>query len=88
MSYYVTTKKDVLTAKERMQFNRIKRIVDEHDGLISDIWSNLDHKVTDTLDCGIEMSNFEGALVDFIFGWVMGEKMNDIEARMKDMQES
>jgi len=88
MSYYVTTKKDVLTTKERMQFNRIKRIVDEHDGLISDIWSNLGHGVTDTLECGIEMSNFEDDLVNFIFRWVMGEKMNDIEARIKDMQES
>jgi len=84
MSYYITTKTDVLTAQQREQYNRIKKIVHLHEQLIDDVWVNLDHDVTDTIDGDSnEAGNFEGDLIDFIFGWVMGEKMNDIESKMR-----
>ena len=81
MNYYETYKEDLLTKEQRMQFDRIIDVVDEHDGsFIGDIWDALDHNVTDTLDDdGTEMNNFRDDLVNFIFGWVMGEKMPDIK---------
>lgn len=82
MNFYITKKTDVLTPAQREQYNRIKQVVDDHDELVSDIWDNLDHDVTDTLPCGTESSNFESDLIDFIFGWVMGEKMNDIQNKL------
>lgn len=78
---YETYKKDLLTKEQRMQFNRIIDVVDKHDdAFIADIWDTLDHNVTDTLDDdGTEMMNFRDDLVNFVFGWVMGEKMPDIK---------
>ena len=81
MNYYKAYKKDLLTKEQRMQFDRIMDVVDEHDdSFIGDIWDTLDHNVTDTLDDdGTEMMNFRDDLVNFVFGWVMGEKMPDIK---------
>ena len=80
MSYYEYTKTDLLTKEQRMQFDRIMDVVDENDEFVGDIWDTLDHDVTDTLDDdGTEMNNFRDDLVNFIFGWVMGEKMPDIK---------
>lgn len=80
MSYYVTTKTDLLTKGQRMQFTRIVDVIDEADDFLNDIWNTLDHYVTDTLDDdGTEMNNFREDLKTFIFGWVMGEKMPDIK---------
>ena len=81
MNYYETYKEDPLTKEQRMQFERIMDVVDEQDeSFIGDIWDTLDHDVTDTLDDdGTEMENFRGALAEFCFGWVMGEKMPDIK---------
>jgi len=82
MSYYVTTTKDLLTKGQRMQLNRIADVIDEAEDFLNDIWSTLDHIVTDTLeDDGTEMENFRVDLAEFIFGWVMGEKMVEIEAK-------
>lgn len=87
MNYYVTTKTDVLTTRQRTQYNRIRKVVDKHEQLIDDVWANLDHEVTDTIDGDSnEAGNFEGDLIDFIFGWVMGEKMLDIDSKMKYIQ--
>lgn len=84
MSYYVTTTKDLLTKEQRMQLTRIVDVLDEADDLLNDIWNTLDHDVTDTLDDdGTEMENFRGDLAEFIFGWVMGEKMVEIDAKMR-----
>lgn len=83
MSYYVTTKTDILTKGQRMQYDRIVDVVNEADDFLNDIWNTLDHYVTDTLDDdGTEMENFRGDLAEFIFGWVMGEKMVEIDAKM------
>jgi len=80
MNYYETYKKDLLAKEQRMQFDRIMDVVDEHDEFVGDIWDSLDHNVTDTLDDdGTEMNNFRDDLVNFVFGWVMGEKMPDIK---------
>jgi len=78
MNYYETYKEDLLTKEQRMQFQRIIDVVDEHDeSFVSDIWDTLDHDVTDTLDDdGTEMNNFRDDLRTFIFEWVMGEKLN------------
>ena len=84
MSYYEYTKTDLLTKEQRMQFNRIVDVIDEHADFVSDVWDTLDHDVTDTLDDdGTEMNNFQDDLITFIFGWVMGEKYNEIEAKIK-----
>ena len=80
MNYYETYKEDLLTKEQRMQFERIVDVVEENDDFVGDIWDTLDHDVTDTLDDdGTEMNNFRGDLVNFIFEWVMGEKMPDIK---------
>jgi len=80
MSYYEYTKKDLLTKEQRMQYERIVDVVEENDDFVGDIWDTLDHNVTDTLDDdGTEMENFRGDLMNFIFGWVMGENMPDIK---------
>ena len=80
MSYYEYTKKDLLTKEQRMQYERIVDVIEENDDLVGDIWDTLDHDVTDTLDDdGTEMNNFRDDLKTFIFGWVMGEKMPDID---------
>jgi len=48
------------------------------------LWGLLNHNVTDTLDDdGTEMENFRVDLAQFCFGWVMGEKHNEIEAKMR-----
>lgn len=61
-----------------MQYNRIVDVVEENDEFVGDIWDTLDHDVTDTLDDdGTEMENFRSDLMNFIFGWVMGENMPD-----------
>ena len=81
MNYYETYKEDLLTKEQRMQFNRISDVVNEAGEFLHDIWDTLDHDVTDTLDDdGAEMYNFQDDLKTFIFGWVMGEKMVEIEA--------
>ena len=68
-----------------MQFNRIEGVVNGADDFLNDIWNTLDHDVTDTLDDdGTEMYNFQDDLKTFIFGWVMGEKYNEIEAKIKE----
>ena len=80
MSYYEYTKTDLLTKEQRMQYDRIVDVVEENDDFVGDIWDTLDHNVTDTLDDdGTEMNNFRDDLKNFIFGWVMGEKMPDIK---------
>lgn len=80
MNYYETATKDLLTKEQRMQYDRIVDVIEENDDLLGDIWSTLDHNVTDTLDDdGTEMNNFRDDLVNFVFGWVMGEKMPDIK---------
>lgn len=72
MNYYKITK------EQRMQYDRINDVVEEAEDFINDIWSTLDHDVTDTLDDdGTEASNFQDNLTTFIFEWVMGEKMPD-----------
>lgn len=80
MNYYETATKDLLTKEQRMQYDRIVDVIEENDDLLGDIWDTLDHNVTDTLDDdGTEMNNFRDDLVNFVFGWVMGEKMPDIK---------
>jgi len=75
MSYYEYTKTDLLTKEQRMQYDRIDDVIEEAN-LANDIWNTLDHDVTDTLDDdGTEMDNFRGALAEFCFRWVMGEKL-------------
>lgn len=81
MSYYVTTKTDLLTKEQRMQYDRIADVVNEAGEFLHDIWDTLDHDVTDTLDDdGTEMYNLQDELKTFIFEWVMGEKMVEIES--------
>jgi hypothetical protein len=75
MSYYEYTKTDLLTPKQRKQFNAIDEMSLDSD-FVDRLWLLLDHDVTDTLDDdGTEMENFRGALAEFCFGWVMGEKL-------------
>lgn len=84
MNYYVTTTKDLLNKEQRMQYERIVDVVEENDEFVGDIWDTLDHNVTDTLDDdGTEMNNFRDDLMNFIFGWVMGEKHIEIEAKAR-----
>lgn len=74
----------MLSKEQRKQYQRISDVLEEHEELVGDIWDALDHDVTDTLpDDGTEMENFVNDLKTFVFGWVMGEKMNGIEARIR-----
>jgi len=83
MNYYVTTKTDLLTPEQRQQFERIEGLCTDHD-FVFILWGLLNHNVTDTLDDdGTEMQNFRVDLAQFCFGWVMGEKYNEIEAKMR-----
>ena len=77
MSYYVTTKKDLLTPEQRKQFDLITDWVEQ--ARVDVLWRQVDHNVTDTLESDMhELGNFEDDLERFIFGWLMGEKMNAI----------
>jgi len=83
MNYYVTTTTDLLTPEQRQQFESIEDLCREHD-FVFILWGLLNHNVTDTLDDdGTEMENFRVDLAQFCFGWVMGEKHNEIEAKMR-----
>jgi hypothetical protein len=83
MNYYVTTTTDLLTPEQRKQFNDIMEHCQDSD-FVNRLWNYLDHNVTDTLDDdGTEMENFKSDLADFCFGWVMGEKHNEIEAKAR-----
>jgi succinate dehydrogenase flavin-adding protein (antitoxin of CptAB toxin-antitoxin module) len=82
MNYYVTTKTDLLTPEQRKQFNDIIEHCQDSD-FVDRLWDYLDHNVTDTLDDdGTERQNFRDDLAQFCFGWVMGEKHTEIEAKM------
>lgn len=84
MSFYEYTKTDLLTPEQRKQFEAIDEWCLDSD-FVHRLWCLLDHDVTDTLDDdGTEMENFRGALAEFCFGWVMGEKYNEIEAKIKE----
>jgi hypothetical protein len=83
MDYYVTTTTDLLTPKQRKQFNDIVEHCQDSD-FVRHLWNCLDHKVTDTLDGDMnEQENFRDDLAQFCFGWVMGEKHNEIEAKAR-----
>ena len=78
MSYYKATTKDLLTEKQREQFDLIADWVEQ--ARVDVLWRMIDHNVTDTLESDMnELGNFEGALEEFVFGWLMGEKMNEIK---------
>lgn len=83
MSYYATIKTDLLTPEQRHQFEEIEEHCQESN-FVDRLWNYLDHRVTDTIGGDMtEKENFRGDLAEFIFGWVMGEKYNEIEAKIK-----
>lgn len=85
MGFIITQKIDCLTPEQREQFDRIERDIDES-GIVDEIWSSLDHEVTDTIEGSHnEPVNFSNDLAEFIFGWVMGEKMNAIKAKKENI---
>jgi len=82
MDYYVTTKIDLLTPEQRKQFNDIIEHCQDSN-FVNRLWNHLDHRVTDTIGGDmVEQENFRVDLAQFCFGWVMGEKYNEIEAKM------
>jgi len=64
-----------LSIDQHIQLDEIIDAIEKSE-VVDYVWNALDHDITDTIDGDqYEPGNFQGDLQEFIFRWVMGEKL-------------